>query len=123
MSRRFQFSLKWLFVATLAVACFFGGIRFERERRRREDEALLGNRILPYLEQQVSSDTKWMKTKDGKLVRNPLYVEPKPWYLPNWLPLVKLAAPASQAPRSTLPKKWERESLTALCANRVESTL
>ena len=39
MSRRFQFSLKWLFVAMLAVACFFGGIRFERERRRREDEA------------------------------------------------------------------------------------
>ena len=34
MSRRFQFSLKWLFVAMLAVACFFGGIRFERERRR-----------------------------------------------------------------------------------------
>lgn len=38
MSRRFQFSLKWLFVAMLAVACFFGGIRFERERRRRQDE-------------------------------------------------------------------------------------
>jgi hypothetical protein len=36
MSRRFQFSLRWLFVAMLAVACFFGGIRFERERVRRE---------------------------------------------------------------------------------------
>ena len=30
MSRRFQFSLKWLFVAMLTVACFFGGIRLER---------------------------------------------------------------------------------------------
>jgi hypothetical protein len=39
MSRRFQFSLRWLFVAMLAVACFFGGIRFERERQRCEDEA------------------------------------------------------------------------------------
>ena len=39
MSRRFQFSLKWLFVAMLAVACFFGGIHFERERQRRQDEA------------------------------------------------------------------------------------
>lgn len=37
--RRFQFSLKWLFVAMLAAACFFGGIRFERERQRREQEA------------------------------------------------------------------------------------
>jgi hypothetical protein len=42
MSRRFQFSLRWLFVAMMAVACFFGGIRFERERRRRENEALAG---------------------------------------------------------------------------------
>jgi hypothetical protein len=25
MSRRFQFSLKWLFVAMMAVAAFFGG--------------------------------------------------------------------------------------------------
>jgi len=38
MSRRFQFSLRALLVLMLAVACFFGGIRFERERRRREDE-------------------------------------------------------------------------------------
>jgi hypothetical protein len=30
MSRRFQFSLKWLFVAMLAVACWFGGMRLER---------------------------------------------------------------------------------------------
>lgn len=39
MSRWFQFSLKWLFVTMLAVACFFGGIRFERERQRRVDVA------------------------------------------------------------------------------------
>jgi hypothetical protein len=39
MPQRFQFSLKWLFVAMLAAACFFGGIRFERERRRLADEA------------------------------------------------------------------------------------
>jgi hypothetical protein len=39
MSRRFQFSLRWLFVAMLAVACFFGGIHFERERKIREEEA------------------------------------------------------------------------------------
>lgn len=34
MTRRFQFSLKWLFVAMLVVAAFFTGIRFERERLR-----------------------------------------------------------------------------------------
>lgn len=39
MSRRFQFSLKTFFVAMLVVAAFFWGVRFERERRRREDEA------------------------------------------------------------------------------------
>jgi len=39
MVRRFQFSLRALLVVILAVACFVGGIQFERERRRREDEA------------------------------------------------------------------------------------
>jgi hypothetical protein len=34
-----QFTLRALLVLLLAVACFFGGIRFERERQRREDEA------------------------------------------------------------------------------------
>jgi hypothetical protein len=38
MRLRFQFSLRALLVAMLVVAAFFGGIRFERERRRREDE-------------------------------------------------------------------------------------
>ena len=37
MSRRLQFSLKWVFVAMLVASAFFGGIHFERERRRRED--------------------------------------------------------------------------------------
>ena len=32
-----QFTLRAVLVAMLAVACFFGGIRFEQERRRRED--------------------------------------------------------------------------------------
>lgn len=36
MSRRFQFSLRALLVLMLAFACFFGGIQFERERKRRE---------------------------------------------------------------------------------------
>jgi hypothetical protein len=39
MSRRFQFSLRTLLVAMLVVAAFLGGIRFEREWRRREDQA------------------------------------------------------------------------------------
>ncbi len=34
-----QFTLRALLVAMLAVGCFFGGIHFERERQRREDEA------------------------------------------------------------------------------------
>lgn len=37
--RRPQFSLRALLVLMLSVACFFGGVRFERERRRRSDEA------------------------------------------------------------------------------------
>jgi hypothetical protein len=39
MSRRFQFSVRALLAAMLAVACFFGGVRVERERQRREDHA------------------------------------------------------------------------------------
>ena len=34
-----QFTLRALLVTMLVVAAFFGGIRFERERRRRADEA------------------------------------------------------------------------------------
>ena len=41
MTRRLQFSLRALLVAMLVVAAFFGGIRWERERRSRADEAAL----------------------------------------------------------------------------------
>jgi hypothetical protein len=54
--RRPQFTLRALFVAMLAAACFFGGIRFERERYAREMDELrqliietvvAGDEILP----------------------------------------------------------------------------
>ncbi|HET6879768.1 MAG TPA: hypothetical protein VFI31_06425 [Pirellulales bacterium] len=35
-----QFSLRALLIAMLVVAAFLGGIHFERERRRREDDAI-----------------------------------------------------------------------------------
>ena len=36
-----HFSLRALLVAMLVVAAFFAGVRFERERRRREDKAMV----------------------------------------------------------------------------------
>jgi hypothetical protein len=45
MSRRFQFSLRALLVVMLVVACYFGGIRFERERRWREDKGAVALRV------------------------------------------------------------------------------
>ena len=42
-----QFTLRALLVLMLAVACFFGGIRFERERRRREEEYRRSARSAP----------------------------------------------------------------------------
>lgn len=36
---RFQFSLRDVLWLVLVVAAFFGGIHFERERKRRDDEA------------------------------------------------------------------------------------
>jgi hypothetical protein len=47
-----QFSLKTLLWLMLVVAAFVGGIRFERERRRREDQAAAeaGQRSLYRLE-------------------------------------------------------------------------
>jgi hypothetical protein len=73
MPRRFQFSLKALLILMLAVACFFGGIRFERERRRREDEAALAGRLLPYLKQEqvFPPSTKWARNKEGRLLPIP----------------------------------------------------
>jgi hypothetical protein len=41
MMPRPQFTLRALLVLMLAAGCFFGGMRFERERRR-EDESATG---------------------------------------------------------------------------------
>lgn len=38
MKRRFQFSLRVLLNITLMAACFFAGMRFERQLRRIEEE-------------------------------------------------------------------------------------
>lgn len=38
--RRPQFTIRALLVTMLVVGAFFGGIHFERERRRREDDAI-----------------------------------------------------------------------------------
>ncbi|HWB08196.1 MAG TPA: hypothetical protein VG826_03185 [Pirellulales bacterium] len=38
--RRPQFTLRALLVLIFGAACFFGGIHFESERRRRADEAM-----------------------------------------------------------------------------------
>lgn len=58
-----QFSLKTMLWLMLVAAAFFGGIRFERERRRQADDAaymqrnsdilqrLLSSNLLPYIEQ------------------------------------------------------------------------
>jgi hypothetical protein len=35
---RFQFSWRALLILMLSVACFFGGVHYERERRGREEE-------------------------------------------------------------------------------------
>lgn len=42
-----QFTLRALLVLMLAVACFFGGIRFERERQRQQDEASDYDQVRP----------------------------------------------------------------------------
>lgn len=39
MTRRFQFSLRTMLASMLVVAAFVSGIRFERDRKRRADEA------------------------------------------------------------------------------------
>jgi hypothetical protein len=42
-----KLTLRALLVLMLAIGCFFGGIRFERERRRREDEAMALRYLAP----------------------------------------------------------------------------
>lgn len=41
-----QFTLRALLVLMLTVACFLGGVRFERERRRRADARIVQRRIV-----------------------------------------------------------------------------
>jgi hypothetical protein len=59
MSRRFQFSLRTLLVLMLAVACFFGGIRFERERQRREEAAAL----------KAQAEAEWVRFSFADIAR------------------------------------------------------
>lgn len=70
MSTGLQFSLRPLLVAILAVAAFFGGIRFERERQRRED--LLVEEMA--LDQQRAEMVKEMQAVQSRLLeRNASY--------------------------------------------------
>jgi Tfp pilus assembly protein PilN len=52
MPRR-QFTLRVLLALLFGAACFFGGIHFERERRRREDEASALARAQTLLDQKL----------------------------------------------------------------------
>ena len=52
-----QVTLQALLILLLAVGCFFGGIRLERERQRREDEAsLLPIVTAPYFVSSAGTD-------------------------------------------------------------------
>jgi hypothetical protein len=48
-----KINIQTLLVLLLVVACFFGGIRFERERQRRENEAAQPKTIREFLEQSM----------------------------------------------------------------------
>ena len=48
MHRRFQYSLQWLLIVMAVIAAFFGGIAFERERKRREEERIARYIADPY---------------------------------------------------------------------------
>ena len=62
MSRRFQFSLKWLFVAILVVAAFFGGMavqrRLDRPRIRIESLQSLKETMV------LQDGSKWERTRE-----------------------------------------------------------
>lgn len=62
-----QFTLRALLVAMLVVAAFFGGIRFERERRKRADKAET---------QAATSKARWALTAPAGLPRKPNYGPP-----------------------------------------------
>lgn len=58
-----EFSIRALLILILGVACFFGGIHFERERKRRENQ-------LPFIEQaqvyNIPPGTKLVRDKWGR---------------------------------------------------------
>lgn len=57
MPRRFQLSLRALLVAMPVVAAFFAGVRFERERARREAEKAMDLWTKQALEEDVCGGT------------------------------------------------------------------
>ena len=57
-----QFSLRAFLVAVLAVAAFFGGIRFERERQRRASEAA----ALAARQSRVKRYTRFTTTQENR---------------------------------------------------------
>jgi hypothetical protein len=60
MSRRFQFSLKWLFVVMLVVAAFFGGVEFGRLEGQRYFEL---ERAKLWIEARDLAE-EWLKGKE-----------------------------------------------------------
>ena len=61
MSRRFQFSLKWLFVAMLAICCFLGGMAVQKHL-----DTPRPTRILAIEKDDKVHVTEKMTTPDGK---------------------------------------------------------
>jgi hypothetical protein len=78
--RRPQFSIRALLVAMLAAACFFGGIHFERERRRREDEAATAKAPTvpkPFLSSgSYPSPPRWGKPQEPRNAASPSRLTP-----------------------------------------------
>ena len=88
MSRRFQFSLKTLLVAILAVACFFGGMSLQgflaRPISRHHYE--LGENGAIKIEWTVMRDgTRWYKMADGFLTLWNEPIENAPDEDGNWV--------------------------------------
>jgi hypothetical protein len=64
--RRPQFTIRALLVLMLVVAAFFGGIKFERERRIREEQASRAPVAVP---SSPGFSIRIVEQKDGTLVR------------------------------------------------------
>jgi hypothetical protein len=60
MSRRFQFSLKRLFVAMLVVAAFFGGMSVQRQLDKRKAPVVV----------RIRQDAKWKDVFDDLTARS-----------------------------------------------------